>query len=89
MLPQCLHLILTLNHTKMVEYTSSQYKVLHKIGEGVHGVVLKAEDLTTKQLVAIKKVSLRNKHGEISLNTIREIKSLQHCSCPYVIFLFH
>lgn len=73
-----------LRKLEMVEYTSNRYKILHKIGEGVHGIVLKAEDLVTKQIVAIKKVSLRNKHGELSLSTIREIKALQHCSSPYV-----
>lgn len=68
----------------MVEYTSSRYKVLQKIGEGVHGIVLKAQDVCTDRIVAIKKVSLRTKHDEISLSTLREIKTLQNCDCPYV-----
>lgn len=69
---------------KMVEYTTNRYKVSQKIGEGVHGVVLKATDLCTGQMVAIKKVSLRTKYGEISLSALREIKTLQNCDCPYV-----
>lgn len=68
----------------MVEYTTNRYKVLQKIGEGVHGIVLKAQDLSTNRIVAIKKVSLRTKYGEISLSTLREIKTLQNCDCPYV-----
>lgn len=68
----------------MVDSASGRYKYLQKIGEGVHGMVLKAQDLSTGKIVAIKKVSLRTKHGDISLSTIREIKALQHCNCKYV-----
>lgn len=68
----------------MADSASGRYKYLQKIGEGVHGIVLKAQDLTTGNDVAIKKVSLRTKHGEISLSTVREIKALQHCDCKYV-----
>lgn len=68
----------------MTDSASGRYKYLQKIGEGVHGMVLKAQDLTTGKVVAIKKVSLRTKHGEISLSTVREIKALQHCDCKYV-----
>lgn len=71
----------------MADSANGRYKLLQKIGEGVHGIVLKAQDLTTGNLVAIKKVSLRSKHGEISLSTIREIKALQHCDCQYVSLL--
>lgn len=69
---------------RMADSASGRYKYLQKIGEGVHGMVLKAQDLTTGKEVAIKKVSLRTKHGEISLSTVREIKALQHCDCKYV-----
>lgn len=68
----------------MVEYMSNRYKLTEKLGEGVHGIVLKAIDLTSNKDVAIKKVSLRTKHGDISLSTIREIKVLQNCDCTYV-----
>lgn len=61
-----------------------RYKYLQKIGEGIHGMVLKAHDLNTDKIVAIKKVSLRTKYGDISLSTVREIKALQHCDCKYV-----
>lgn len=48
----------------MNEYTPDKYKILQKIGEGVHGVVLKAIDTTqNNKFVAIKKVALRTKFG--------------------------
>lgn len=68
----------------MVEYMNNRYKLTGKLGEGVHGVVLKANDTTLNKEVAIKKVSLRTKHGDVSLSTIREIKVLQNCDCKYV-----
>lgn len=48
----------------MNEYIPNRYKILQKIGEGVHGVVLKAIDThNNDKIVAIKKVSLRTKFG--------------------------
>lgn len=48
----------------MNEFVPNRYKILQKIGEGVHGVVLKAIDTSQEnRVVAIKKVSLRTKFG--------------------------
>jgi cell cycle related kinase len=55
----------------MNEYIPNRYKVLQKIGEGVHGVVLKAIDtMEGNKVVAIKKVPLRTKFGGKSKNGI-------------------
>ena len=72
----------------MEEYTTSRYKLIGKIGEGVHGYVVKALDLHTNKEVAIKKVTLRNKYGNISLTTLREIKVLQNCDSDFVSIEF-
>lgn len=54
----------------MNEYIPNRYKILQKIGEGVHGVVLKAVDtLEGNKVVAIKKVSLRTKFGGLKRRT--------------------
>lgn len=63
----------------MDDYAPSRYKLIKRIGEGVHGVVIRAIDLTTNKDVAIKKISLRTRHGDLSINAIREIKVLQYC----------
>lgn len=48
----------------MNEFIPNKYKIMQKIGEGVHGVVLKAVDTTQgNKVVAIKMVSLRTKFG--------------------------
>lgn len=53
----------------MNEYIPNRYKILQKIGEGVHGIVLKAIDtMENNKVVAIKKVSLRTKFGGESLH---------------------
>ena len=41
----------------------NNYKIIDKIGEGAHGVVLKAYLITTGQTVALKKIPLRNFNG--------------------------
>lgn len=59
----------------MNEYVPNRYKILQKIGEGVHGVVLKAIDTTQdNKVVAIKKVSLRTKFGGLSLKFIKKFE---------------
>lgn len=73
--------------------TADRYRIVERIGEGVHGVVLRAVDQQhpddgphpdQQRQVAIKKIALRNKYGDISLNALREIKVLQHCDHPNV-----
>lgn len=51
----------------MNEFIPNRYKILQKIGEGVHGVVLKAIDTThDNKVVAIKKVAMRTKFGGLN-----------------------
>uniref|UniRef100_A0A182FAK0 Cyclin-dependent kinase 20 n=1 Tax=Anopheles albimanus TaxID=7167 RepID=A0A182FAK0_ANOAL len=72
----------------MDDYMPSRYQPLGRIGEGVHGIVVKARDLQCDdKIVAIKKLSLRTKFGVVSLNTVREIRALQHCRCDNVLEL--
>lgn len=69
----------------MEDFAPTRYKLLEKLGEGVHGVVIKAEDkANNNKIVAIKKLLLKNKYGGLQLSTLREIKVLQHCDCEYV-----
>ena len=69
----------------MDDYMPPRYQMLGRIGEGVHGVVVKARDLSNDdKIVAIKKLTLRTKHGWIAPNAIREIKVLQNSQCENV-----
>jgi len=53
------------------------YRIEGKIGEGAHGVVLKAKTVSTGTTVALKKVMIRRLEDGIPTNALREIKALQ------------
>ncbi|XP_055617343.1 cyclin-dependent kinase 20 [Toxorhynchites rutilus septentrionalis] len=72
----------------MDDYMPPRYQLLGRIGEGVHGLVVKARDLSDDdKIVAIKKLTLRTKHGGIAPTTIREIKVLQNTQCENILSL--
>ncbi|KAI8968206.1 kinase-like domain-containing protein [Mycotypha africana] len=61
-------------------YDLPGYRKISKIGEGTYGVVFKAEQESTKEFVAIKKIRLNMQEG-IPTTTLREIavlKELRH-----------
>ena len=77
-------------------FTSSalQYKEERKVGEGTYGEVFLGSNLLTKEIVALKKVSLKysdekyRKRG-LPLNALREIRLLKNkCEHPHVVKLF-
>ncbi|CAI8052516.1 Cyclin-dependent kinase 20 [Geodia barretti] len=56
-----------------------QYHILERIGEGAHGVVLKAKHLQTGEVVALKKIPLKKLDDGIPNSVLREMKALQEC----------
>lgn len=60
------------------------YTITGRIGEGAHGLVLKAIHNSTGNNVAIKKVSLKRIDDGIPASIIREVKTLQELDHPYV-----
>lgn len=51
-----------------------QYKVITRIGEGAHGVVLLARHLDTGTSVALKKVTVRAAAEGLPNTTLREVR---------------
>lgn len=61
-----------------------QYTVVGRIGEGAHGLVLRARHIRTGQEVALKKVPIKKLEDGIPNMVVREIKALQEVDCEYV-----
>uniref|UniRef100_A0A1D1Y7W8 non-specific serine/threonine protein kinase n=1 Tax=Anthurium amnicola TaxID=1678845 RepID=A0A1D1Y7W8_9ARAE len=69
------------------EDPSTKYDLLHELGKGSYGVVYKARDVKTSELVAIKLISLSE--GEKGYEEIPgEIEMLQQCSHLNVVRYF-
>ena len=60
---------------------------MEKIGEGTYGVVHKCEDLTTGQLVALKRIRLDPEDEGVPSTAIREISILRELQHPNVVRL--
>ena len=60
-----------------ISVVMEEYTVLGRIGEGAHGVVMKARHKTTGKIVALKKILLKRLEEGMPLTALREIKALQ------------
>lgn len=58
-----------------------------KLGEGTYGVVFKARDRETDNIVALKKIRLENTDEGIPSTAIREISLLQELRHPNIVEL--
>jgi cyclin-dependent kinase 2 len=65
-----------------------RYLKMEKLGEGTYGVVYKAQDLQTKEIVAVKKITVHDDDGEgIQPTTLREISLLRELQHPNIVLL--
>ncbi|CAJ0928805.1 unnamed protein product, partial [Mesorhabditis belari] len=60
------------------------YLVLSRIGQGSYGVVLKARNVQTSEIVALKKVNLRSRSR---LDILREFSTLRNCHSKHIVKL--
>lgn len=63
----------------------ARYKKLEKIGEGTYGIVYKAMDLRTGEIVAMKEIKVLSANEGMSGYSMREIALLQEINHPNVI----
>jgi len=67
--------------------TTDRYEKLEKIGEGTYGVVYKAKDKETGQIVALKKVRMGNEDEGVPSTALREIALLKEIQHPNTVGL--
>ncbi|EKM76310.1 hypothetical protein AGABI1DRAFT_63359 [Agaricus bisporus var. burnettii JB137-S8] len=66
-----------------------RYAKLEKVGAGTYGVVYKARDITTDQIVALKKVRLEAEDEGVPSTAIREISLLKELNNDNVVKLLN
>lgn len=62
-----------------------KYSKLEKLGEGTYGVVYKARDKTTGEIVALKKIRLELEEEGVPSTSIREICVLKELKHPNIV----
>jgi cyclin-dependent kinase len=65
-----------------------RYQKLEKIGEGTYGVVFKAKDRVTNEILALKKIRLEAEDEGIPSTAIREISLLKELQHPNIVRLY-
>lgn len=69
-----------------------RYEKIDEVGQGTYGVVYKAKDKKTNELVALKKIKLQAEEEGIPSTAIREIsllKELNHVNIVKLIDVIH
>lgn len=64
-----------------------RYQKLEKLGEGTYGVVYKAKDKLTSEIIALKKIRLEHEDEGVPSTAIREISLVKDCQHPNIVKL--
>jgi cyclin-dependent kinase len=64
-----------------------RYAKIEKVGEGTYGVVYKARDVNTKEIVALKKIRLEAEDEGVPSTAIREISLLKELKDDHIVRL--
>lgn len=65
-----------------------KYQKIEKLGEGTYGIVYKAQDRTTGDIVALKRIRLDNENEGVPCTAIREISLLKELRHPNIVRLY-
>jgi serine/threonine protein kinase len=80
------------SHRRRFNYIQSakmeRYQKMEKIGEGTYGVVYKAKDRVTGEIIALKKIRLEAEDEGIPSTAIREISLLKELQHPNIVRLY-
>lgn len=64
-----------------------RYQKIEKLGEGTYGIVYKAQNKVTGEIVALKRIRLDNEEDGIPCTAVREISLLRELHHPNVVRL--
>ncbi|VDP85737.1 unnamed protein product, partial [Echinostoma caproni] len=65
----------------------AEFEKLNRIGEGTYGIVYRAKDVASKEVVALKKVRMENVRDGIPISSLREITLLLSLKHPNIVHL--
>ncbi|KAJ2781683.1 cyclin-dependent kinase 5 [Coemansia javaensis] len=65
-----------------------KYQKIEKLGEGTYGIVYKAQNRETSEVVALKRIRLDNEEEGVPCTAIREISLLKELKHPNIVGLF-
>ncbi|KAG7172666.1 cyclin-dependent kinase 10-like [Homarus americanus] len=64
-----------------------EFEKLNRVGEGTYGVVYRARDTKTNEVVALKKMRMEKEKDGMPISGLREIMLLQSCNHPNIVCL--
>ncbi|XP_064077993.1 cyclin-dependent kinase 10-like [Macrobrachium nipponense] len=64
-----------------------EFEKLNRIGEGTYGVVYRARDSKSNEIVALKKMRMEKEKDGMPVSGLREIILLQKCKHPNIVAL--
>ncbi|KAL1925261.1 uncharacterized protein VTP21DRAFT_144 [Calcarisporiella thermophila] len=65
-----------------------KYQKIEKLGEGTYGIVYKAQNRETNEVVALKRIRLDNEEEGVPCTAIREIALLKELKHPNIVRLY-
>ncbi|KAJ3181328.1 cyclin-dependent kinase 5 [Gaertneriomyces sp. JEL0708] len=65
-----------------------KYQKIEKLGEGTYGIVYKAQNKDTGDIVALKRIRLDNEEEGVPCTAIREISLLKELKHPNIVRLY-
>ncbi|CAO3590634.1 unnamed protein product [Absidia cylindrospora] len=66
-----------------------KYQKIEKLGEGAYGIVYKAQNRETGEVVALKRIRLDNEEEGVPCTAIREISLLKELKHPNIVRLYN
>lgn len=65
----------------------TDFEKIKRVGEGTYGVVYKARNKKTGEIVALKKLRMDRERDGMPVTSVRELRVLQQCQHPNLVQL--